>query len=41
MLIRTWTNHYAEDILGESTETIKLKPAAKIKKKIIALAREC
>lgn len=41
MFIRAWTNHYAEDILGESTETIKVKPAAEIKKKMIALANEC
>lgn len=32
MFIRAWTNHYVEDIIGESTEAIKLKPAAEIKK---------
>lgn len=41
MFIRTWTHHYAEAILGESTETIKVKPAAEIKKKMTALANEC
>lgn len=41
MFVRAWTNHSAEDILGESTEAIKLEPAAEIKKEIIALANEC
>lgn len=30
MFITAWTNRYAEDILGESPETIKVKPAAEV-----------
>lgn len=30
MFIRPWTHHHAEDIPRESTEAIKVKPAAEI-----------